>query len=323
MTTLHKKKDSLRKIFLLTILFIITFSSCKLPFTETTTRDTDKNTLFLKFSPKPGTTYHYNVENKTELELEVQGKKTEKNSEFDMGMAYHIFKDTSGQYLFETTYDKVHLVSKNDDIETVSDAENVNAWSPPTDRMLGALKETKLVVSVTPGKDIRIVSGYEELSRRLMSVLDTTNPYAKQAAQQKIDETIKRGLIQKNIDQLFRFFPDSAMRIGSKWKVDTKEKQDFTLNVSTFYTLNDINDGVAYLASASTITNDKTPIAMMGYSIVPDLKGEQEGTYQVEAATCMLLNATITSSVKGIITMGTSSIPIAIKLKVTVEGKRL
>lgn len=323
MRLLFRKNDLLNTATLIAFLLIGILSSCKLPFTETDTRNTDKNTLFLKFNPISGTTYRYTIESTTALDLEVQGKEVEKSTDFEVGITYRISKDTTGNYQFETTYDKALLVQKDDGVETTSDADKVNAYSSLTEKMLGAVKESKLVVSVVPGKDIKIISGYEELSRRLMTGLDTTNAYSKQVAQQTIDEVIKKGLIQKNVDQLFRFFPDSAMRIGSKWKVNTKEQQGFTLDIGTFYTLNDINDGVAFISSRSTIVSDKTPIALMGYSAVPDLSGEQEGVYEVEAGTCMLLNASITSNIKGAISLGGSSVPVNIKVKVSLNGKRL
>lgn len=323
MTRIFERTRTLDKAHITLFLLIAIASSCKLPFTETSTPDTDKNTLFLRFNPKPGTAYHYTIENKSELEIEVQEKSTQRTTEFEVGITYRISADTSGSYLFETTYDKVLLVNNNDGVETISDAERANPASPLTERMLGALKESKLVVSVAPGNDIKIISGYEELSGKLMTGLDTTNAYTKQVAQQTIDEVIKKGLIQKNVDQLFRFFPDSAMRIGSKWKVNTKEQQGFALNIGTFYTLNDIDDGVAFISSRSTVTSDKTPIALLGNSAVPDLAGEQEGVYEVEAETCMLLNASIVSTIKGVVNLGMSSVPVSIKVKVSLKGKRL
>lgn len=303
--------------------FYIFVISCNLPKGETSTSNSEKNTFFLKFNPQSGTAYHYNVENKTEMVMEMDDKEIEKLSELAVGMTYRINKDSLNNYLFEMAYDKVQLTTKSDGVETVSNAEKANFSSSGIDHMLGALKESKLVVSVTPGRDINIVSGYEELSKRLMSNLDTTSAYAKQVAQQKIDEVIKGGLVQKNLDQLFKLFPDSAMRIGSKWKIDSKQHDDFNLNISTFYTLNDINDGVAFISSKSTIISDEKPLAVMGNRIVPDLKGEQEGVYQVESSTCMLLNASISSSVKGNIQMGESTIPVSIKLKVNIKGKKL
>ncbi|HEU4470687.1 MAG TPA: DUF6263 family protein [Flavisolibacter sp.] len=310
-------------VYLAVILVSIVSFSCKPSSAESSVINTDKNTLSLKFNPKPGSVYNYTIENKTELEMEMQGKKTRKNADFDVAITYSIARDTAGNYLFESRYEKIRLVTKDDDVETISDAGNANAWSPLTEKMLGALKESRLVISVAPGNNIKILSGYEELSNRLMSGLDTSNISVKQTAQAKIDEIIKKGLIERNVDQLFRFFPDSAMRVGSKWKVNTKEQQGLALNINTSYALDDISGGVAYISSKSSITSDKTPIAIMGYNAVPELTGEQEGIYEVEAGTCMLLNASVSSSVKGSINLGESAIPVSIRVVMKLEGKRL
>ena len=53
-------------------------------------------------------------------------------------MSYLIQKDTAGNYIFNISYDKVKLYTKNNGIETDADAENAANSSNPVDKMLGA-----------------------------------------------------------------------------------------------------------------------------------------------------------------------------------------
>jgi len=33
-----------------------------------------------------------------------------------------------------------------------------------------------------------------------------------------MDKAIGEGIVKKNVDQLFKMFPDSAVHVGDKWK---------------------------------------------------------------------------------------------------------
>jgi hypothetical protein len=304
--------------------FICVFiaASCKLPNEDKKYTDPESITYHLKFNPDSSSKYHYDIKNTTETEIELENKKIQSINTTTTGMSYVINKDTSGNYIVNITYDKVHLYTKTNDSETEADAENASFPLNPADKMLGALKDANLTVSISPTGDIKILSGYKELSEQLMSSLDANDVNARSVAQKQLDKLIGEGMIQKNLDQLFKMFPDSAVHVGDKWKIDSRQNGDFNLNIKTFYRLKDIHNGVAYINSESDLESDNTPIAMLGASVIPNLKGTQEGKYEMEAKTGMLLNGAITSEVKGNMQMMGREVPVKIKTKVNIKGEK-
>jgi hypothetical protein len=155
-----------------------------------------------------------------------------------------------------------------------------------------------------------------------MSTLDTSSANAKWIAQRHIDKVIKEGMIQKNIDQLFKIFPDSAIHKGDKWRIESRQTGDFNLNTITSFVLEDIDDGKAFINAKSTLESDNSPIVMSGYSVIPNLKGTQEGEYEMEATTGMLLNGTLKSEVKGNMQMAGREVPVNIMMRIIIKGKR-
>lgn len=302
--------------------FVLLMTSCKMMSGEDQTIANPENTYNIVLNPEPGLHYNYAVSTNTEMEMEVDDKKINNKNESIVEMNYGIEKDSTGNFVFTLTYDKVHLNIKNGDTETEADMANANFPLNPVEKMLGALKNANLQATVTSTGELKQLAGYKELSQRLMSGLDTTNAYVKETAQKQLDKIVGDGMVKSNLDQLFKIFPDSAIHVGDKWKLVAKQSGDFILNVTGFYELKDINQDLAIIHSKSDMESDNTPLAMMGSAVIPNLKGKQNGEYEIEAKTGMVINATVRSEIKGTIqTMG-KEIPITIETTQIIKGRR-
>lgn len=296
--------------------------SCKLPTDSGTKYATDK-VYRLHLKPSVGSAYHYAVTTNTETKMEVNGQAVESVNNTDAGVTYSVNADSAGNYLLHIAYDKLHVYSKNGDKESDADAENAKLSINPTEKMLGIVKDASLTGTVTPTGEVKEISGYKELSAQLMENLDTDDPNARQMAQAELDKVIRSEMIQKNLTQLFTIFPDSAIYIGDEWKINSEQSSDFHLKVSSVYRLDYITDNIAFVKSHSKIEGEHTPLAMMGYSVMPDLKGTQTANYEIEATTGMLLKSNIESEVGGSLTMAGREVPLTIKTKVNIEGKKV
>jgi hypothetical protein len=296
-------------------------SACKLQSHSVDNFSKDK-TFHLHLNPKPGSSYHYDIENNSEIKISLDNNEVDNINKSKVGIDYSIDKDSSGNFLLSIAYDKIHVYSRNGDKENDADADNARLSLNPTERMLGILKNASLTAVVTPTGDVKDIRGYKELSSRLMAGLDTSDAHVKQVAQAQLDKIIGSQMVQKNLDQLFKIFPDSAIHIGDKWKINAVQNGDFKLNVKSTFHLDDINSEIAFVKSESEIEGDRMPLAMMGYSVIPDLKGTQIASYEIEAKTGMLLNSSIESEVKGNLQLQGREIPINIKVEVTIKGEK-
>ena len=135
---------------------------------------------------------------------------------------------------------------------------------------------------------------------------------------------IGNGIIKKNMDQVFKIFPDSAIHIGDTWKMDSREEREISLNVKSIFTLKTINDDIAIINSEGTITSDNLPSTLMGLSgVIANLKGTQKGQFEVETKTGMLISCKIKADVDGNVKMMGREIPTDIKNSVTISGKKV
>lgn len=303
--------------------FVAVFTSCHLPSADKKYSENASNTYKLQLNPSNGSSYHYNVTTTTQMEIEADDEKVESTNKSIAGMTYTVNKDSSGNYLFNMKYEKLHLNLKNGDNETELDADNGKLTSNPTERMLGLLKDAHLIAVVTPTGNVKEIQGYKDFSIQLLSMLDPNDLNARQVAQKQLDKQIGGEMIKNTMNQLFKIFPDSAVRVGDKWKINLKREGQLPVDTKTSFKLTDITNEIAFVTSTSEIASDNTPINLNGYDVVASLKGTQEAKYEIETKTGMLVNSETESEIKGSLRMQGKEIPIKIIVKAVIKGEKL
>jgi len=188
--------------------------------------------------------------------------------------------------------------------------------------MLGALKSANIVATVSSAGEVKSVSGYQEIANQILSRVDASVT-DKAKAQMQWKQMVEQRLVKKNMDQLFKIFPDSAVHIGDKWKLFAHENEEIGFVVKNFYTLKAINDGVANIESVGQIESDSLASSVMGYEVSSDLKGESDGIYGMDIKTGMLVNCVITTKMEGTLQMAGRDIPIKMETKIKIEGLKL
>jgi hypothetical protein len=186
--------------------------------------------------------------------------------------------------------------------------------------LLGGLRTANIVAVVSPTGQVRSVSGFKDMYDRYVSQSATANPFELNAVKERWNHTVGDELVNKNMEQLFRIFPDSAVHIGDKWQqAPSSQKGELGLKPTNTFTLTDIHDHTAFIESQGTITSDSTATQFMGYSVTTDLKGKQTGEYQVDTKTGMLLSATINVNVEGTLQAMGREIPLTIENEVKIK----
>src|SRR5438477_11905269 len=303
---------------------IIVFVSCK------TTPNSDRDyadrskTYKLRLNPSPGSTYYYDIGNQSEIKIKVEDKEITSVNKSDAGVSYEITPESSGNFQLAITYSKLHLYSKNGDNETDIDADNAAATLNPVEKMIRALKEARVSATVSPTGEITNLNGYKEVGDKIMSALNVSDICTKNMVTSQWEKTVGDGLIESNMEELFRLFPDSAVHIGDTWKLTTKQEGQIGLNVKNIYRLKAINDNIAIIQADGVITADNMSTEIMGYSNVSaDLKGKQQAEYEMETKTGMLISCKMNAKIEGHINMMDREIPVVIETSLKINGKKI
>jgi len=275
----------------------------------------------LRLNPAVGSSYAYTIANTSEFQMEVNDKKVDNKSKSTVDLSYKVGRDSSSDLVLDIVYDHIHVYSKNGDTETDLDADKKET-TDPVEKLLGSLKGVTIRAAVSPRGEMRPVKGYDEIKRRVMAGFAPGDTYSRTIAEQQWDQRIKQGLLEKNMEQLFRLFPDSAVHVGDTWHMNTVQQEEISLDIGSTYTLQDIKDGVAIVRSLGTIRSNNSTGNLNGYSFTVDLTGEQDGSFEIETSTGMVLHSSIESTIRGEMEMLGKKVPMKIHSTVNMLGRR-
>ena len=285
------------------------------------TVDADNPAYYLKLNLAKGSTYHYTVEYETETDLEVAGKKINLLNQSEVDISYGIDIDSAGNFVFQVHYDRIHIRTKTGDKSTEYNVPDLEEAADPMQRMLAILKTAKIIATVTPAAKVTGVTGYQGLSEKITAGLNV-DKNSRQAAQAQLDKIIGEGILKKNLDQLFNLFPDSSIHVGDSWKTNTTQKGDIPLFVELTNKLKDIDEDIASVKSKGKVSSDRANANIMGQNVISALQGEQNGEYEVEMKTGLLLKSKTQTDVQGTLQMMGREIPVSIRSEVKVDRKK-
>jgi Family of unknown function (DUF6263) len=255
--------------------------------------------------------------------MDVDGKKVDNKTRSQLEIAYTIGRDSMGDIVLNTVYNKIHLYTKNGDTELEEGADKGEESTDPAEKMLGILKGAKLQLVVDAAGEVKSMQGDEEIKRKLMAGFAPGDTYANNIAAQQWDQRIKTGLIKDNMQEFFKIFPDSAVHVGDRWKMSSTQHVDIDLISNSSFQLKEIVDGTAVIRSTGNITSSQSSGSLNGTPYTADLKGKQEGDIEVEVATGMLLSSTSESDITGTISSMGRDIPVTIHISTKLEGRKV
>ena len=307
--------------FLVIIFFL---ASCKIN-PDSNRNYADETKIYkLHLSPAPGSKYHYDITNETEFKVEIEDKKITNESKTDVGINYEINKDSADNFVFNTNYDKIHLYSKNGDVESDIDADNAGFSVNPAEKMLGSLRTANIIVTLSPTGEVKSSTGYQEIGGKFLEGFKQTGEATRDAIEKKWNKLVEEKIVKNNMDELFKIFPDSAVHVGDTWKLTSHQSGEINLIVKTIYKLKAINNDMAIIESEGEITSDTSPANVLGYNnVTSDLKGTQQAQYEVETKTGMLISGKTKARIKGKLNVMDKEVPITIETSVKINGKKI
>jgi hypothetical protein len=278
----------------------------------------------LHLNPAPGSKYHYDIVNETEFKLEVDDKNIANGNETTVGVLYDFDKDSAGNFVLHTKYDKILVYTKNGDEEAELDADKAGFSLNPMEKMLGTLKSADITVTISPTGELKSSTGYKEIADKMLEEFKQTDEATRAAVQKQWDKIVGEKVVKTNLDELFRIFPDSAVRIGDEWKMTSNQSGEVNLIVKTIYKLKDINDDIAIIESEGEITSDNSSTSLMGFNAASsNLEGKQHAQYELDTKTGMLIRGRLKTKIKGEVDAMGREVPVTIETSVKINGKKL
>ena len=258
-------------------------------------------TLPIRFNPRVGSTYHYDLTSETTLTVNGGKKDVDADSKSAMAVSYRVSKD-HGEFVLEMTFQKIHYYQKDGNVVIDADATRGAGVSDPTRQLLAAFKAATIFARVHLADYTVAFSGglevVDPMVKRNYAEADQgqARTYWRQWAEQEI--------IWKNLDPLTWIFPDTAQRTGDQWRITFTNKEDVNFKIDNHFRLETIKGGIATIRSAGRISNDPAGTWLLGEPVTGILTGEEEGVCFVDIATGMPVGMEYSVHVEGVVKNG-------------------
>jgi hypothetical protein len=314
----------MKRYFLFSVLLPCSFACRITPDSNRNNAEHDRTRVYLlRLNPPAGSQYYYTISSRSEYKFEAGDKKVDNRNKTNAGVKYNIRKDSAGNFIFQIRYDKLHIDMKNAEEETEMDASNAGTSVDPVEKMLGTLTSSAITATVTPAGQVSSVDGFKEITDKMMTGFTGADENSRVLMRQRLEQMIGNGIIKNNMDQLFAVFPDSAIHIGDRWKMYSTQLNELNLKTHVWLTLVKIEDGLATIHAEGEISNDSATINLLGYKVSARLKGTEEGEYQMDIQTGMMIGADLSAKVDGSIGIMGQEVPLAMETKVRIDGQKL
>jgi hypothetical protein len=159
----------------------------------------------LHLNPAGGSKYYYDINNQSEIKLELSDNKIDNLNKTDVGVIYSINRDSAGDFKIELRYDKLKIFTKSGDSETEMDAANAALTINPVEKMLGILKQAVITADVNRAGTLKSITGYDELTAKIMAQLGSSDVYTRETARKQWEQSVGKGMVRNNLDQLFKY----------------------------------------------------------------------------------------------------------------------
>jgi hypothetical protein len=311
------------KVSVFVLLVAISFFSCKTQPKSSRENDAyDPNKMYkLQLNPPVGSSYYYDITNESEMEVEIDDKKTGNETKTTTGLSFKIDKDSTGGFSFTMQYDKLKYYSKTGDREVNVDAANATGSFDPIEKTLGAVKNTSMVAMISPSGEVKSINGYKELGDKIIAGFAPGDETGKATARLQWEKQVGSGMIKNNMRQLFKIFPDSMVHLRDTWRLTSEQEGEVSLMVKSTFTLKAINNDIAIISVTGNITSDAE--GSENVQMTTALKGEQEGEFQMETKTGMLISCNMKATMNGTINVMGREVPVMIKTRLKMNGRRL
>ncbi len=285
--------------YLLTIAIPVLLQGCEdVGNTEQSYKERD-----ITFKLSNDSTYQYTIKNRVSVQQQLdEDNVITMEQNLTLTTTYDLVETKGDNKTVSVTYEHITMSSGNQLLSVEFDSETDNGAIPLYEDLRYLIdKPFKMTISARGD----IISSESLVTRKE----DANSSFS-------FDDNSMRKILVHTLS----FYPDRPVMMGDTWKNEFSTSAGFTnIIVRCGYQLTEIKDGIAHIELKGKIT---TANITQAQGTTADMKGTQEGSYDVEIATGMVVNASIKQSLNGTMNITGELTPATLESGIYIMGKK-
>lgn len=268
-----------------------------------------QKTYNLQFKPNTGDKYTAATTTKATITQSVMGQDMVIGMDYNMNMLYEVNKEGDNTVL-KMTYEKLgmDMDAMGQKIQMSSDSQDDN----PANKPFQSLKGGSISTIINSHGEVIDVKGTDDLLKRMGDISETEK--------ETLKGFVSKDAIKSTTETFMKIFPANPVKVGDSWQITSLVQTPYKLKLNTHYKLIKVENGIAYIDVAGTVSTDGAQaMKMNGMDINIDLSGDQNGTIQVNEVTGMTQVAQVKQNLKGKMDVMGQEVPMAVASDTKVE----
>lgn len=169
------------------------------------------------------------------------------------------------------------------------DTDDPSAQNVPGLQALLPMIGKEVTVALSPKGEVYGISGFDAIVDGMASEEGEMTAAERDTMRAQLERQFGDGAFSMMTKTLFQVYPQEPVAIGDSWDVNYEMNGPFPMVIDATFTLRGVEDGMAMLGFQSTLEAQEGATAQgMGGAMDLEMKGDQEGTYQMDLDTGLI-----------------------------------
>jgi len=273
-------------------------------------------TYDLKLNLKKGQHYKQSMIMDMDMNQSIAGQEMKVGTKMQFEFTQTVKSITSkGDFEIESEYSRVAMdmdamgqqMSYDSNVKDTTDNEFSKTFSKSFGKILGK----KFTIVLTPKGKVVEIKGFKELIEALeKGKMDAST-------KKLIEGTFDEHKMTSSFESSYHMLPDNPVKIGDSWAQKKSVESMFPIDISTTYTLKEVNNGIAKIMVKGDFTIKKDDYEANGMTMKINFTGGYDGFYDLDINTGISNSAQINMPMKGTMEVMGMEVPVIVKSTVS------
>jgi hypothetical protein len=266
--------------------------------------------LDLKLNLKPADSYSCVMETQQEIVQTVNGQDRKLGQELLQSWRYDVIGiDDDGDVELGLTYTRIRIRQDYGFQSSEYDSDSPPDYIEPFMRGYGVLVGSQIRIAIAPKGQVTNIYGVDSLFDSIVAALDLPDSPRKDEIIGAMRDQFGETAIRQSLEQIFGFFPQSAVETGETWTSEKQITSGIPMRVIDDYRLESRRGGVAYIDISSTVSSNPGggPVQLGPVEMIYEVEGSNHGFLRVDEITGLPLESEIDMNMSG--TIRASGVP--------------
>ena len=215
--------------------------------------------------------------------------------------------DSSGNYLIEIIYDRIHVKQTYGQISSEYDSRDHNQYVDPAMRSFAWMVGKKFQILLNPKGEVLEIIGADALIDSIIAVMDIPESPQRESVINDIKGRFGAAALKQSIEQTTDYFPVGPVQVGNSWETESVLNYGFSMKFVSQYTLISVADGIGTISDSSLVTSvpEYSRLDFGDISSEYQISGTRTGMIKVDLDTGLAIEIESSSQFSG--TMSISS----------------